>query len=135
MIAMQNKGLRIHAALAAALAGVFTLSPIAAADSGPVEVGNVTNGKLKKLRANLVIPTDDYFVPVEAAKVALGKALMFDPILSGNQNISCATCHHPFAGTGDGLSLPIGEGGSGTGFARFAPEAPDADAPLPFSPL
>ncbi len=52
------------------------------------------------------------------ALVALGKALFFDKILSGNRNISCATCHHPTTGTGDDLSLSIGEGGSGLGAAR-----------------
>lgn len=51
-------------------------------------------------------------------KVALGAQLFFDKVLSGNQNISCATCHHSFTGTGDGLSLPIGEGGRGLGVAR-----------------
>ena len=29
------------------------------------------------------------------AKVELGRMLFFDKILSGNQTISCATCHHP----------------------------------------
>ena len=53
-----------------------------------------------------------------AAKVELGKQLFFDKILSGNLNISCATCHHPFAGTGDGLSLSVGEGGRGLGVTR-----------------
>lgn len=48
----------------------------------------------------------------------LGKFLFFDKILSGNQNISCATCHHPFTGLGDGLSLPVGAGGSGLGVTR-----------------
>ncbi len=48
----------------------------------------------------------------------LGKFLFFDKILSGNQNISCATCHHPFAGLGDGLSLPVGAGGTGLGVTR-----------------
>lgn len=52
------------------------------------------------------------------AKVELGKKLFFDKILSGNLNISCATCHHPMAGTGDGLSLPVGEGGHGLGVTR-----------------
>ena len=51
-------------------------------------------------------------------RIELGKQLFFDKILSGNLNISCATCHHPFAGTGDGLSLPVGEGANGTGVAR-----------------
>jgi cytochrome c peroxidase len=53
-----------------------------------------------------------------AAMVELGRMLFFDKILSGNLNISCATCHHPLAGTGDGLSLPIGEGGRGIGATR-----------------
>ncbi|MHC4452205.1 MAG: cytochrome-c peroxidase [Planctomycetota bacterium] len=45
--------------------------------------------------------------------VELGRALFFDKELSGNRNISCATCHHPAAGTGDALPVSIGEGGSG----------------------
>jgi cytochrome c peroxidase len=59
----------------------------------------------------------------DAAKVELGRALYFDKLLSGNRNISCATCHHPLLGTGDGLSLSIGAGGSGLGPARTAPVA------------
>ncbi len=55
--------------------------------------------------------------PTEA-KFELGRLLFFDKILSGNQNISCATCHHPLAATGDGLSLPVGEGASGLGVTR-----------------
>jgi len=49
------------------------------------------------------------------ALVALGGNLFFDPILSGNRNISCGTCHDPRHGTGDGLALGIGEGGTGAG--------------------
>ena len=52
------------------------------------------------------------------AKVELGKVLFFDKVLSGNQNISCATCHHAITDTGDGLSLPVGEGGRGLGIVR-----------------
>ena len=43
---------------------------------------------------------------------------MFDKILSGNMNISCGTCHHSLADTGDGLSLSVGEGGEGLGVTR-----------------
>ena len=50
--------------------------------------------------------------------VELGRLLFFDPILSGNKNIACATCHHPRFGTSDGLSLGIGEGGVGLGPER-----------------
>jgi cytochrome c peroxidase len=51
-------------------------------------------------------------------KIALGNFLFFDKELSGNRNISCATCHHSLTDTGDGLSLPVGEGGRGLGVMR-----------------
>ena len=51
-------------------------------------------------------------------EVELGKLLFHDKILSGNRNISCATCHHALTDTGDGLSLPVGEGGRGLGVTR-----------------
>lgn len=51
-------------------------------------------------------------------QVALGKLLFHDKLLSGNMNTSCASCHHALADTGDGLSLPIGEGGRGLGVTR-----------------
>jgi cytochrome c peroxidase len=49
----------------------------------------------------------------DPALVELGRALFFDKVLSGNRDIACATCHHPTAALADGLSLPIGTGGSG----------------------
>ncbi len=57
-----------------------------------------------------------------AEQVELGRLLFFDKILSGNRNISCATCHHPAHATSDGLSLPIGEGGVGLGPQRRVPD-------------
>ena len=60
-------------------------------------------------------PSAADFLPVDKADVDVGRLLFFDPILSGNRNISCATCHHPAFGTSDGLSLGIGEGGVGLG--------------------
>jgi cytochrome c peroxidase len=69
-------------------------------------------------------PTYDFETP-SAEKVELGRALMFDKILSGNRNISCGTCHHSMAATGDGLSLPVGEGGRGLGVTRNVGEGPD----------
>lgn len=53
-----------------------------------------------------------------AAKVELGRLLFFDKILSGNKNISCATCHHPQFFGSDGLSVSVGEGGVGLGPTR-----------------
>ncbi|WP_197915777.1 cytochrome-c peroxidase [Thiosulfatihalobacter marinus] len=41
------------------------------------------------------IPADN---PMTPEKIALGEKLFFDPILSGNYGISCASCHLPEAG-------------------------------------
>ena len=64
------------------------------------------------------ISENDYGQPGSAAKVELGRLLFFDKILSGNKNISCATCHHPDHATSDGLSLGFGEGAIGLGTMR-----------------
>ncbi len=61
-----------------------------------------------------------------ANKVKLGRLLFFDKILSGNKNISCATCHHGLTNTGDGLSLPVGEGGHGLGVTRDTGKGKDS---------
>jgi len=56
----------------------------------------------------------------DPARVKLGQLLFYDPILSGNQQVSCATCHHPRFGTSDGLSLSLGDGATGLGPKRVA---------------
>lgn len=60
--------------------------------------------------------------PVRPALVALGQALAFDKILSGNRDISCMTCHLPALGTGDDRSLSIGQGAGGLGPRRNHPQ-------------
>ncbi len=54
------------------------------------------------------------------AELRLGQALFYDPILSGSRTVSCATCHHPRFATGDGVSLGLGDGGTGLGPERRA---------------
>jgi cytochrome c peroxidase len=56
--------------------------------------------------------------------VELGRMLFFDKLLSGNRNVSCATCHSPVVATGDGLSMNIGTGGRGLSVLRDAGELP-----------
>ncbi|MEP5730482.1 MAG: cytochrome c peroxidase [Sulfitobacter sp.] len=58
------------------------------------------------------------FLPVDQEQAALGQLLFYDKILSGNKNISCASCHHPAFGSADGLPLGVGEGGVGIGPKR-----------------
>jgi len=66
---------------------------------------------------------DDDFHTFPAELIELGRDLFFDPILSGNKNIACATCHHPSLGTSDAMSLALGEGGIGLGRARHVDPA------------
>ena len=63
--------------------------------------------------------------PATPERVALGRLLFWDPILSGQRDVACATCHHPDFGYSDGLDLSIGTNGAGLGAARtFVPGQP-----------
>ncbi len=64
--------------------------------------------------------TPDMFPAIDAEKSEVGRLLFYDPILSGNRNISCGTCHHHDHFSADGVSLGIGEGGVGVGPNRIA---------------
>ena len=59
-----------------------------------------------------VYPQDN---PWSQEKEDLGKLLYFDPRLSGDNTISCATCHHPDKGWSDGHPRAIGFGGKELG--------------------
>ena len=54
-----------------------------------------------------------------SARVALGKMLFFDPRLSADGNMSCATCHNPLFGWSDGL--PTARGFRGLALPRATP--------------
>ncbi len=71
----------------------------------------------------------------DQALVTLGQNLFFDPVLSGNRNISCGTCHDPSLGTGDGLALGIGEGGQGAGQKRETKDGVIGRVPRNAQPL
>lgn len=68
-----------------------------------------------------VVDSDYYFNGApSAAKVALGKNLFWDKLLSGQNDVSCGTCHNPQMGTSDSLSLGLGASALGTGLTRSA---------------
>ncbi|PRY93286.1 cytochrome c peroxidase [Hasllibacter halocynthiae] len=75
--------------------------------------------------------TDTDYRPVDVAEASLGWLLFYDPILSGNREIACATCHHPRFGTGDGMALGIGDGGTGLGPGRRADPANPPERRIP----
>src|ERR1700728_2711711 len=47
--------------------------------------------------------------PYSDAKFKLGRALFFDPILSGSEVRSCSSCHNPGLSWADGQRLAVGE--------------------------
>ncbi len=54
------------------------------------------------------VPADN---PPTAETIALGRKLYYDPLLSVDNSISCATCHHPDKGFADGAVFSTGVGG------------------------
>lgn len=75
--------------------------------------------RLTALPLNPPAPLDN---PTTPERVALGRLLFWDPVLSGQKDVACATCHHPSFGYSDGLDLAIGANGVGLGTSRaFAP--------------
>jgi len=60
--------------------------------------------------------------PSSPAKVELGRLLFYDPVLSTDRAVACATCHSEIWGMSDGLALSVGVGGEGpTGPGRTGP--------------
>jgi cytochrome c peroxidase len=68
------------------------------------------------LLGNVPHPEDNQPSP---ARIALGKQLFFDPRLSGDGNMSCATCHNPSLGWSDGQ--PTARGVKSTALGRASP--------------
>lgn len=76
--------------------GSLAESPEAASDKHPI--------------ALLTFVPDPADNPTTRDKVALGKQLFFDPRLSGDNSMSCATCHAPDNAFADGLPQAKGHG-------------------------
>jgi cytochrome c peroxidase len=55
------------------------------------------------------IPADN---PPTAETISLGRKLFYDPRLSKNNTLSCASCHNPFIGFSDGRAVAMGFGGA-----------------------
>lgn len=60
-------------------------------------------------------PADNLSSP---EKVELGRLLFWDPILSGDMDVACATCHHPDFGYAENIDISIGVNGVGLGSLR-----------------
>ncbi len=88
-----------------------SLSLVIAAALGAVSAsageGKPKSKPLVPLPKTVPAPKDN---PGTPEKVALGKQLFFDPRLSGDNRMSCATCHLPDKAFGDGLARAKGHG-------------------------
>lgn len=81
--------------------------------TGPTDPDAVTS--LRSLISTLGLTGDpsrglEQARPAEVPLVNLGMQLFFSRTLSGQMDTSCATCHTPDLGGGDGLSLSVGIG-------------------------
>jgi cytochrome c peroxidase len=108
----------IGATLAAAIAGTVGFSEIGrgaalVGDTHRFFVSDGSGADLDGLKAGYRRPA---FIPFPRentytlAKAALGKKLYFDPRLSVSSTRSCASCHSPGFGWGDGQTLGVGPG-------------------------
>ncbi|NIJ45240.1 cytochrome c peroxidase [Wenyingzhuangia heitensis] len=74
-----------------------------------------TVAQYRALPTKIIEPSNNISTP---DKIKLGKLLFYDPILSGNKDVACATCHHPDYGYAEPLDLSIGVNGIGIGRNR-----------------
>ena len=109
--------LALTACLAVFLAGCGAGDRTILLDPPGTPLGSLDEQLLQALDDAGVAPVDRPQAEPQAL-LTLGQALFFDKELSGNRNISCATCHHSATWTGDQLSVSLGEGGTGLGSNR-----------------
>ena len=79
-------------------------------------VGSIAFALAAAVGAQNVAPTAT--ARTHTAREHLGRLLFWDPILSGNRDAACATCHHPDFAYADGRDLSRGTGASGLGPKR-----------------
>ncbi|MEM8661549.1 MAG: cytochrome c peroxidase [Pseudomonadota bacterium] len=77
--------------------------------------GVLSEGIFSPIPASPIYPAGN---PFSADKALLGELLFWDPILSGNKDIACASCHHPSHQWADGRAVSVGVGGHGLGPGR-----------------
>lgn len=84
------------------LLGIFlVLASLFAGAQGESQRADIPLG----LDLYMPVPEDN---PLTAEKVALGKRLFFDPILSRDRSLSCVFCHDPGRAYTDGRAVAIG---------------------------
>ncbi len=120
---MQNRKQRLWlmSGRLAAAAALLVLTPLYAFSFGTT-VGKYTlspgHASLQEWMLPAVPPYPANNEPTPA-RVALGKMLFFEPRVSSDNNMSCATCHNPLFGWSDGM--PTGKGHKSQVLGRATP--------------
>jgi len=93
--------------LAALAAGIAHAAPVITDTEGQQVTLEAGHPSLQKWKLPSAAPYPDDNRPTPE-RVELGKKLFFDPRLSGEGTISCASCHSPMLGWSDGLPTSKG---------------------------
>lgn len=72
------------------------------------QYNSLQNAGVGGLKTALPKPRDGF----SPQQINLGKLLFFDPVLSKDGSVSCASCHNPYKGFADGMPVTIGIGGA-----------------------
>ncbi len=89
-----------------------------AGDGDTAGVGKGGGGLVRQFPKMVLRADNPLATSPDDERVRLGRLLFFDPILSGANDVSCATCHHPDLGFTDARALSMGKGGHGIGPER-----------------
>lgn len=61
-----------------------------------------------QIESNPISDPKQQLAEINSKEAQLGKLLFFSKSLSGDDDVACASCHHPFLGGDDDLSLSVG---------------------------
>lgn len=105
----------------------MSVSLIGCSDNGGGDVApRDYSATFSSLPSEVPHPQDN---PYSEAKERLGEFLFWDPVLSGGENVACASCHHPDFGWADGREFSIGVDGIGLGPDRYGSKVTPIHSP------
>ncbi|MFN2251263.1 MAG: cytochrome-c peroxidase [Anaerolineae bacterium] len=73
--------------------------------------------------------------PRDEERMELGRLLFFDPVLGGEDDVACATCHHPDLAFGDARERSVGVGGGGPDGRALGPARRAGHSALTGAPI
>ena len=97
--------------------GEFTPAPVDFSQDDIVPVGDLHT---IEIQGRVIASLPQNPPAVDEKQAELGRLLFWDPILSGDQDVACGTCHLPELAYTDNQSQAIGVGGTGRGELRVA---------------